>query len=391
MNHSHLDHIQEVLDSAVRAEYLKGANCLLFQNGREQGYWESGTADEEKGTRFSRDTICRLYSMSKPVTAAAVMLLVEEGKLDLLDDVSGFIPEFAHLQICTGNGKTSSPRPVTIQDLLDMTSGISYGGNSTENEIRTSELIEEIKSRLDGPSPLTTLEIAQRLGRIPLSFEPGTGYQYGLSADVLGAVVEQVTGMKFGEFLTERIFTPLGMCDTAFYVPKEKQARFAQIYQQECGHLVRYTAPNLGISNTMEKAPAYESGGAGLVSTADDCMKFCRMMLGGGTLKGERVLSSGTVFFMRTAHLTQQLQTQFDSRFGYLSGYTYSNLMRVMKDSKEACSFGNNGEYGWDGWTGTYMMIDPGNDMCMTVMMQRADTGTTGIVRRIRNIVYSAI
>jgi len=393
LNHIQLNRIQEIINDAVSKQYISGASCLIHQNGQEQGYWSAGTAVKETGKIFSRDTICRMYSMSKPVTSVAVMMLIEEGKIDLMDDVAKFIPEFSNPEYCAENGRiVPSTRPVTIQDLLNMTSGLTYGGSPDENGKQTTALIENVKARINSEDPVTTKEFARRLGKIPLAFEPGTDYQYGLSADVLGEVVETVSGINFGEFLKTRIFDPLGMKDTGFYVPEEKQSRLAQVYQHiSPSELTVYTAPNLGIQHNMRRPPAYEAGGAGLVSTIDDYMNFTRMLLQNGSLKNAHILQSRTINSMRSAHLSQKLQQSFESKMPHLSGYTYANLLRIMTDPGQSKSFGEAGEYGWDGWLGTFMMVDPGNNLAMVFFTQLTDTGMSTTVRRIKNVVYSAL
>jgi CubicO group peptidase (beta-lactamase class C family) len=392
MNCSQLNHIQEIINDAIETHYTAGASCLIYKNGHEQGYWEAGMADRESGKKFSRSTLCRMYSMTKPVTSAAVMMLIEDGKIDLMDDVAKFIPEFADPMYCKGDKIVSSTRPVTIQDLLNMTSGLTYGGSTNENEKQTAALIEDVKKRIDSDTPVTTMEFAGRLGKIPLAFEPGTDYQYGLSADILGAVVEKVSGIKFGNFLKTRIFAPLEMDDTGFYITEEKRNRLAQVYCHTAHpSLSVYVEPNLGIQHNMEHPAAYEAGGAGLVSTIDDYMKFTQMLLGSGTLKNAHILQKGTVDFMRHARLAQPLQKSFENKMPYLSGYTYANLMRIMTDPGRSKSFSSAGEYGWDGWLGTFMMIDPANDLTMVFMTQLTDTGTSPTVRRIKNVIYSAL
>ncbi len=393
MDHKQLNHTQEILNNAVSTQYTAGASCLVYQRGHEQGYWEAGMADKEAGKKFSRDTICRLYSMSKPITSAAVMMLIEEGRIDLLDDVAEFIPEFSNPKYCTNDGRiVPSAKPVTIQDLLNMTSGLTYGGNSNEAERQTTVLIENVKAGIDSKNPVTTSDFVRQLGKIPLAFEPGTDYQYGLSADVLGVVVETVSGMKLGDFFRTRIFNPLGMEDTGFYVPEEKQTRLAHVYQHTGhGELALYTDSNLGVQHSMKEPPAYEAGGAGLVSTIDDYMRFARMLLGNGTFNGSHVLQNRTVNFMRTAHLPDGLQQSFESKLPHLAGYTYANLLRIMTDPGLSKSFGAAGEYGWDGWLGTFMMIDPSNDLAVLFFTQLTDSGTTTTVRRIKNVVYAAL
>jgi CubicO group peptidase (beta-lactamase class C family) len=393
MNQNLLNHIQDILNDAVSSQYTAGASCLVYQKNKEQGFWQAGMADRESGRKFSRGTICRLYSMSKPVTSVAVMKLIEEGQIDLMDDAGKFIPEFENPAYCTTGGRiVPSARPVTVQDLLNMTSGLTYGGDSNESEKQTTALIEEVKRKINTDSAVTTAEFAGRLGKIPLSFEPGTDYQYGLSADILGAILEKVSGMKLGDYLKTFIFAPLGMENTGFYVPEDRREKLAQVYQRSGQNTLSvYTAPNLGIQHGMEFPPAYEAGGAGLVSTIDDYMRFARMLLGNGAFKGTRILQNRTVRFLRTAHLSAEQQKSFERKLPHLAGYTYANLFRIMTDPGQSKSLGEAGEYGWDGWLGTFVMIDPVNDLCMVFFTQLTDSGTTPTVRRIKNVIYSAL
>ncbi|MBQ6568409.1 MAG: beta-lactamase family protein, partial [Treponema sp.] len=294
MDTAHLSHIQEVLDGAVASQFLAGASCLVFQGGREQGYWQAGFADRENKVPFARDTICRMYSMTKPVTSVAATVLLQEGKIDLMEELDSYIPEFSRISYCDKNGKVKeSPRQILLKDLMNMTSGLSYGGEENDGRKRTSELIRELDLKADRSDGMDTVEFASLLGFVPLDFVPGSSWEYGLSADVMGAVIERASGMKFSEFLQKKLFGPLGMKDTAFYVPQDKQARFAKVY--DCSNKKKacslFTENRLGVSNKMTRPPRFESGGAGLVSTVDDYMKFCLMLLGRGSYGGAKILS----------------------------------------------------------------------------------------------------
>ena len=390
MNKEQLDKIQDLLDTMINTRFAAGASCLVFQGGTEQGYYEAGVASLENEIPFRRDTICHMFSMSKPITSAAVMLLLGDGRLDLLQPLSEILPAFAHPLVADpdGSGLIPSPKEVTIRDLLGMTSGYTYGGTADAGRLMTSKLFRETALRME-KNPLTTMEFMDRLAEIPLSFIPGASFEYGLSADILGAVVEAVSGQKFSSFLKEHIFDPLRMEDTGFYVPSEKQPRLAKIYTQVPGTL--FTDTNLAISNDMLTPPAFESGGAGIVSTIDDYMRFNRMLLGCGSLDGVKILAPGTVKFMHAQGLNPVQQAAFDTALPQLSGYTYGNLMRVMVHPELAQSAASAGEYGWDGWLGTYMMVDPANDLTVVFLMQRTDSGTTTFTRRLRNILYSAL
>jgi len=390
MNQQKLSRIQELLWEMTETNFVSGANCMVLQGGEEQCYYEAGMRDLAAGLPMTRDTIFRLYSMSKPVTAAAAMILLEEGRIDLYDPVSDYLPGFREQNVMTDGMLTPVKRPVVIQDLLNMTSGLTYPGEGCPTELHTNQLMDEVITRLSSPKALTTCEIMNRLGTIPLAFQPGEKWQYGMSADVLGAVIEVVSGMRFGDFLRQRIFGPLAMNDTGFFVPSEKQDRLAKVYQDRGKELEEFHFPHLGISNDMKTPPAFESGGAGLVSTIDDYARFAQMLLHRGRFKNGTLLSPRTVDFMTQAHLSPALDT-YVRQWESLAGCSYANLMRIMKDPGAAISISRTGEYGWDGWLGAYMTIDPADDMILLLMYQKTDTGTTAYTRKIRNVVFSAL
>ncbi len=390
MNLNKLERLGELTQEMTEKEFVAGVSCMVIQHGEEQCYYEAGYRDIAAGLRMTRDTIHRLYSMTKPVTAAAAMILMEEGRIDLLDHVSDYLPGFQNQYIIERGVAVPVTRPMTIQNLLNMTSGLVYPGEGNPAEIRNDKLMEEIKDKLLTDQALSTVEIANRAGQLPLAFMPGESWQYGLSADVLGAVVEVVSGMRYGEFLTKRIFEPLGMKDTAFYVAKDKRERLAKVYRETENGLIEETGCNLGVQNKMELPPAFESGGAGLCSTIDDYAKFTQMLMGHGTYRGVKILSPRTVEYMTTAHILPIQQCGMDT-WESLAGYSYGNLMRIMTAPEEAVYIASKGEYGWDGWLGTYMMNDPANDLTLLVMQQKCDSGTTTYTRRMRNVMFAAL
>ena len=390
MNQQRLSRLPDLLQEMTKTGFVSGINCMVIQGGKEQCYYEAGMRDLAAQLPVTRDTIFRLYSMTKPITAAAVMFLLEEGRIDLYDPVSDYLPGFRDQKVMTDGVLVPVKRPVIIQDLLNMTSGLAYPGEGSTTEIHTDLLMDEVITNLSSPQALTTCEIMNRLGEIPLAFHPGEKWQYGMSADVLGAVIEVVSGISFGEFLRQRIFEPLNMNDTGFYVPAAKQSRLAKAYQDIGKGLEEFHFPRLGITNDMKTPPAFESGGAGLVSTIDDYARFAQMLLHRGTFENVSLLSPQTVDFMTHAHLAPALDHYVWQRES-LSGCSYANLMRIMKDPGAAISISRPGEYGWDGWMGTYMAINPVDDMVLLLMLQRTDTGTTAYTRRIRNIVFSAL
>lgn len=402
MNLKQLNKIQAVLDAAVENKELAGMNLLVCKDGKEIGYWEAGKADIENNKKYSRDTICRMYSMSKTVTSVAAMILVEEGKLDLADELGKYLPQFWNVQVCTEAGKNGTPhkaaKPILVQDLMNMTSGYPYGAWGPECPLGmhlTSELIDDLNKDVTGENKITTQMVADRLSKIPLIFEPGTNYNYGFSADIVGALIEKISGMKFSDFLKEKIFNPLGMKDTAFYVPQEKQPRLSKVYcsveADGKNHLELFTNPNLGIQDKMDREPAFESGGAGLCSTVDDYMKFANMLVNGGELNGIRILQKRTVDFMTSARLTENLQKCFNNNMPHLSGYTYCNFMRIAFEPGRCKYLSDYEEFGWDGWLGPYLSVDRKNNLTFVITMQRCDSGTVSATRKIKNIIYSAL
>lgn len=394
--------IQTVLDDAVNNKELAGVNLLVYKDGNEIGYWQSGLSDVENNYPYKRDTICRMYSMSKTVTSVAAMILIEEGKLDLADELSKYLPSFKYMEVCYDkgrNGKTvKANRPILIQDLMNMTAGFSYGAyfeDAPRGQHLTSDLIAELNKDVVTDNKITTQDFAERLSKIPLDFEPGTDYSYSLCADVIGAVIEKITNQKFSDFLKQRIFNPLGMHDTDFYVPSDKQNRLSKVYRcvndGKTNHLELFTNCNLGIQDKMDHAPSFESGGAGLCSTVDDYMKFANMLVKGGELNGIRILQKKTVDYIRSARLRENLQQKFNQKMEHLSGYTYCNFMRIAFEPGRCKSFTDYEEFGWDGWLGPYLSVDIKNNLTIVMTMQRCDSGTTSTTRRVKNIIYSSL
>lgn len=390
LNQTKLARLADVLQEMVKTGFVAGVNCMVLQNGEEQCYYEAGFRDSANRIPISRDTIFRLYSMTKPITSTAVMMLLEDGKIDLLEPVCKYLPGFQNQYVIKNGTAVPVSRPVTIQNLLNMTSGLTYDGQNCITEVQTGALLQEAANKLTTPEAFSTVDLMNRLGKIPLAFEPGERWQYGTSADVLGAIVEVVSGMRFGEFLEKRIFTPLGMKDTAFYVPQNKQSRLSKVYEATPDGLKTYHGSHLAVQNRMELEPAFESGGAGLVSTIDDYAAFTQMLLHNGSHRGVSLLSPKTVEFMTNAHLTPALQS-YVNQWESLPGYTYANLLRIMTRPDIAVSMGSKGEYGWDGWLGPYMANDPANRMTLLIMQQKTGSGTTEYTRRIRNVVFSSL
>jgi len=369
-----------------------GAAVCVIHRGKEVYRKEYGYADKERNIPMASDSIFRCYSMTKPVTAVAVMTLVEKGMLCLTDPASMYLPGFCGQQVLTVKGLVPAQREVTIQDLLDMTSGVAYPDIAYPAGQVMQDMIDEYYQKLyEEGTPTSTYDLANLIGRQPLKFQPGEGWCYGFGADVLGAVVEVVSGKTYGEYLKEVIFDPLGMVDTDFYVPEEKQNRLCQYYQYMPGtqKLEPCTWQHLGLAFRHLKKTVFESGGAGLVSTIDDYSKFALMMLGKGTYQGVRILGRKTVECMVRNHLSEKQMADMD--WEEQQGYGYGNFMRVMTDVGAAKQLGSEGEFGWDGWLGSYVSIDPKEELIILFVVQKCEGSGYRSLQTIRNIIYSSL
>lgn len=389
MDKARLTKIDALLQESVDKGQFAGVNALILKDGKEEYYGQAGVADIEKGIALNRDTIFRLYSMSKPVTAAAAMILVERGMIDLLDPVEKYLPGFKNQTYYTDGGVAKVEIAMTIKDLLGMVSGMPYGGAQGHAEIKMQQLWDEVAAGQKAGKKMGTVEFANRMGQLPLAFAPGKKWQYGVSADVMGAVIEVVTGKNFGAFLREEIFEPLGMHDTGFYLPEEKKNRFAATYGLTAEGLVRWTGAHLCILPEYHKEPEFQSGGAGLLSTIGDYGKFAAMLANGGEYNGVRILSKRTVRFMTQNQLTEEQHKYLT--WDSLKGHGYGNFMRVVEHEGQAVSIAPKGEFGWDGWLGTYFCVDPEDKMVLLFFVQRLDAGTTDYTRKFRSMAYAAL
>ncbi len=383
--------LNEVLEREVKEGRVYGVSAMVLHKGKEIYQYAYGNADEENHIPMKRDTIIRLYSMTKPITAVAVMILAERGLFDLRDSVSRYLPMFANPTYFDKDGQEQKPwREITIWDLLNMTSGIPYPDNSHESGRRMGEVFGRLIERRKNGEWVDTMEYMEEIAKVPLCFQPGDKWMYGLSADVLGALVEKVSGMRYGEFLKKEIFEPLDMKDTAFFVPEEKKERFAQIYlfNQELGRVAPANWSHLG--EYYGEDVAFESGGAGLVSTLEDYSHFATMMIQKGVYNGKRIIGSRTVEFMTRDCLLDYQKSEYYN-WESLAGYGYGCLMRVLKDSGQEAVSGNAGSFGWDGWTGNFVLMDPVDELVVLYFIQRGDTGTLPVIRKVRMVVGAAL
>lgn len=375
--------MDEILKKEVEAGNLPGASALVLHKGKEIYYGAFGMADAEEGRPMKRDTIIRLFSMTKPVTAVAVMILAERGLIDLHDPIGYYLPEFWDAKVWQEGGEpVAANRPITIWDLLNMNSGIPYPDGAHEPGRRIGEIFGRLIDRRLAGETVTTRDYMREIAKVPLCFHPGEKWMYGLSADVLGAMVEAVSGMKFGTFLKKEIFDPLEMKDTGFFVPEEKRERFAQIYLYDQNRAKVAPSLDCHLGVYYGEDVAFESGGAGLVSTLDDYAHFACMLSGDGTYQGKRILGRRTVEFMRKDALSQAQKDDF--YWNAVDGYGYGCLMRTLLDPVTEGVAGNVGTFGWDGWTGNFVVMDPKDQLVFLYFVQRGDFGNQQIVRRLR-------
>ena len=337
--------------------------------------------DIETGDPLELDDIFRIYSMTKPITATAIMMLVEGGEIALDDPVSRFIPAFSDLAVLEEDGsRTPTARPVTIRNLMSHTGGLSYGffGTTAVDEMYLASKLFASKSLDDFVGTITGL---------PLIAHPGEMWNYSVSSDVLGYVVQIASGQKFERFLGERIFEPLGMDDTSFWVPAEKRGRFAGYYVASEDGLRLEDSPTTGQYTQM---PTLVSGGGGLASTASDYIRFAQMLVQEGQLDGVRILSAESVRQMRTNQLPHAL-TPISIGNRVLDGYGFGFGFRVLVDEDATPAADYNGIFRWAGIANTFFWIDPENELIAMVWTQMSPFGIHDLERTFQELVYEAI
>jgi CubicO group peptidase (beta-lactamase class C family) len=373
-----LARIEAVTQKHIDGGVVPGAVMLVARRGKIAWYKTMGFRDRATKDPMRPDSIFRIYSMTKPIVSVAAMLLVEEGRLQISDPVSRYLPEIGQMKVGiekTEGGKgvldlVEPARPMTVQDLMRHTSGLIYGtrGNSL---INTAYIEAKIGSR-----DLSTEEFVSRLSKLPLRFSPGDRWEYGVSTDVLGRVIEVISGKSLGEFLSERIFAPLGMADTGFFVPSEKLARAAQPSPIPDG-------PPMTPRFDVAQRPRFESGGGGLTSTMDDYLRFALMLADGGEFGGKRMLGSKTIEFMTADHT--------GARPGRPSGLGFGLGFEVRTSVGDSALPGSLGEYGWAGNAGTLFWIDPKEQLIAIYLVQVNDDVRIMLRNQFRTMVQSAI
>ena len=405
-----LDKLTAHMNQAVEGGTMVGGLGMIARNGKVVYSETFGQSDREANKPMKEDTLFRIYSMSKPITSVALMMLYEEGKFFLNDPISMYIPELANLELAISSadgetsmvsdgtnsktlgegdvskvGQTRQPkRQPTVRDLMIHTAGFSYG-------LGNNEVDQQYDKNLSMEDDLQTF--VTKLGKIPLLYEPGTKWHYSVAVDVQGRLVEVLSGMRFGEFLEKRIFQPLDMQDTSFVVPKNKLDRLAQIYSPKGtpkgmdAFRTKATSSQLVVSTNREfthdpylEGATFESGGHGMVSSAMDYLKFSQMMLNGGELNGVRILSPKTVELMTLNHL----DTMLEPGIGFGLGFG------VTLDVGGTGEIGSVGEFEWSGAAGTKFWIDPVEKLIGIFMVQSINHRTR-LSKEFRILTYQSI
>jgi CubicO group peptidase (beta-lactamase class C family) len=393
MRRSLNERLQSVLERGIAEQKITGACVGIYQNQQAVLTGAIGFADREQQIPMREDSLFRIFSMTKPVTAVATMMLWEQGKLDLDDPIWWYLPTFREKQVDIEGTLVPAKREILIQDLLNMTSGIPYPDCWTLSQKKMGAFYDEINQRLDSDHPVDTQEFALRVGKdVPLMFHPGERWAYGASADVLGAVLECVSGKPLDELYRELIFEPLGMVDTDFYVPAEKRSRLAQLYiwDGEANGLKIEPDPHLGMTD-YRKRPVFFSGGAGLISTLQDYAQFANMLAGKGyhEASGTRLLGENTWRYLTTPQLTAAQRATMD--WQQLKGYSYGNLVRVLTDPVEGMTNVPKGEFGWDGWTGPYFCVSPEDSTVLIYLIQTCNGSTSDLVKKLRAVTFGML
>ncbi|MEM7537035.1 MAG: serine hydrolase domain-containing protein [Chloroflexota bacterium] len=386
-----LNYIPERLNRYVDEEKLPGYMVLVARHGKPAYLYRYGLCDVRANAPVQEDTIYRIYSMTKPITSVALLMLYERGLFQLNDPVSRFIPEFKDLAVYKSgdvNNIETEPtqREVTIRDVMTHTAGFTYGffGDHPVDQLYNQQRVMDRKG--------TLRDMVQKLAGIPLVFQPGTHWSYSLATDILGHLVEIVSGQPLDEYFEQHIFAPLGMVDTGFHVPANKVSRFAANYQFDENGYKLIDDPK---ESTYLPKPTFFSGGGGLVSTIADYQQFCTMLLNKGEHNGARLLGRKTVELMTSNHLpgggdlTSMGQAVF-SETPY-DGIGFGLGVSVVLNPPASQILGSAGEYAWGGAASTAFWIDPVEEMNVIFLTQLMPSSTYPIRRELRVLTYQAI
>ncbi len=384
------------MQGAVSEGRVAGMTTLLARHGKVVAFRTYGKSSLETGKPMTEDAIFRIYSMSKPITGVAMMILFEEGKWRLDDPVTRYVPEFKALKVMVKadkDGKITEvedlKRPPTMREIMSHTAGFGYG---LGDEHPVDKLYRERKVL----AASNLHEMIERTATIPLMYQPGTNWSYSSAVDIQGYIVERLTGQKFGDFLAQRIFKPLKMTDTGFYTGDAKAGRLAAVYafDKDKGKIVEAKELFSGGMPDYTKPPAMESGGGGLVSTTMDYARFSQMILNKGELDGVRILSPASVELMGTNVIPKNVLLNTNGsvglRFNEAVGFGLDFM--VVNDARKAGTLQGDGSLSWGGAAGTWFWVDPTNDLIFVGMIQRmGGTGGDDLGGMARTLTYQAL
>jgi CubicO group peptidase (beta-lactamase class C family) len=390
MSTARLARLTGAFKKEIAEKKLPGVVMMVSRKGRLVYSTALGVRDPKSEDPMRTNTLFRIYSMTKPIVSVATMLLVEDGALLLTDPVSKWLPAVKDMKVWTENGEIAAERAMTVQDLLRHTAGLPYG-ELTQNAAVKDALA---KAGLFKPGvidfdvrDMTGAEQVERLSKIPLLYQPGSTWEYSLASDLLGRVVEAASGKRLGDFLSQRIFKPLKMNDTTFWVAEASKARLAEPFEKD---VIAGTPITL---IDVSKQPGNDSGGAGAISTAGDYLRFAQMLANGGTLEGQRIMSRATLKLMTSDHLGSRLPLAPTPGGMVLGASTYTfGLGFAVRPGDGLAPFpGSAGDFNWGGYAGTFFWVDPKEQLVATLMVQSA--GALRLHHRLlyRQLVYQAI
>jgi CubicO group peptidase (beta-lactamase class C family) len=389
-----LQRLHALLNKEVDDKQLAGAVTVMARHGKIVDFETYGKKDLASGAPMTKDTIFRIYSMTKPVTGVAMMILYEQGKWSPSDPIAKYIPEFAHLKVFKGMDASGQPileDPVhapTMAELMSHTAGFTYG-------IFGTTAVDKMYRDASVLGSDNLQQMIDKLAKIPLLYQPGSKWVYSVSVDIQGYIIEKLSGKTLGQFMQENIFAPLDMRDTSFHVAAEKRSRFATLYSfsPSKNELTPTNGGNVALDYQNE--PTMPSGGGGLTGTIRDYLRFCQMLLNGGELDGHRILSPLSVALMRTNRLSPAITNAeaYGIGFAHISpGFGFGFDFAVFTDPGLIGTTAGKGTYTWEGAAGTWFWIDPTNDVVFVGMIQRLiGLGSPDMGTLTRQLAYQAL
>ena len=363
-----LARLDRYMKREVAGGHIPGAVILLARHGKIVAFNSYGESDPDRHVAMTRDAIFRIYSQTKVVTGVAMMMLFEEGQWHFDDPVTRFLPELKSLRVCKGFNQDGSmqledvSRPPTMRELLTHSAGFGYGlsdDNPVDKAYSQSRFLDAASSA----------EAVDRILKLPLASQPGLHWRYSAATDIQGYIIERISGLPLADFMQSRIFGPLRMKDTGFYVPASKRDRLVALKSYDA-RSKSLGAPSGPLVFDYSRPPGTASGGAGLVSTASDYLRFAQMLLNGGELDGVRILAPATVRLLASNHLADDIRAKADESFSEHTGMGFGVDVAVVLDSAKAGTLRPAGSYDWGGAAGTWFWIDPSNDLIFIGMIQ---------------------